>query len=146
MLCFSISSAVNRCTVGVCEVQGCFAMKKLVCLKHQFYESSLRARPLSPRFITCSPVLGRGGVALPVGAVFHLVQPRSSIPCRLYLFMQMCCRQLLPPAQVHASRCQVNFLTYLLIFLPCLVCSKMAILLISSFPRTTSARCRAATP
>ena len=72
--------------------------------------------------------------------------PTSIIDPLSLVFMQMCCRQLLPPAQVHASRCQVNFLTYLLIFLPCLVCSKMAILLISSFPRTTSARCRAATP
>ena len=46
--------------------------------------------------------------------------PTSIIDPLSLVFMQMCCRQLLPPAQVHASRCQVNFLTYLLVFLHCL--------------------------
>jgi len=50
-----------RCITGVCEVQGCFAMKKLV-----------------HHMLTCS-------------------RKRGCCPS---------CRQLLPPAQVHASRCQ----------------------------------------
>ena len=72
-------------------------------------------RFLCSRFTTCSPVQGRGDAAPPAGTVEFLKNAMSQKrPCYHllwpFVFMLICSRQLLPPAQVHASRCQVDFL------------------------------------
>ena len=57
------------------------------------------------RFITCSPVPGRGVAAPPAGAE---TKPHSENFTLTFNTSMFSFRQLLPPAAMHASRCQVS--------------------------------------